>query len=101
MGKRRCEIANNRVLRVRRDDRGGVLVVMGLLDCLDGRPDVSFIFRVVSFYGRGCHGASPLFCCSSLINGAGAAGRIISTQCASVGASVPSDHLATGIRKTE
>src|SRR6266478_2794567 len=53
MGKRRREITYDCVRHVRCNDSGGILVVMRLVNTLDQRPDIGFIFRTLRFQ---CYG---------------------------------------------
>ena len=49
MGKGRREIEYGCVLRVRRNDTSGVLVVMGVVDTFDERADIGFISLSLAF----------------------------------------------------
>jgi hypothetical protein len=62
MGKRWREITYDCVPRIRRDDSGGILLVMRLVDGLVDRPDVGFIFRILAFQCCGRHVVSRLLC---------------------------------------
>src|SRR5216683_3383414 len=53
MGERRREITYDCVRHVRCNDSGGILVVMRLVNTLDQRPDIGFIFRTLRFQ---CYG---------------------------------------------